>query len=77
MVPPNRAPFRGGLRGRENGTRTEGGVSQKQPGGGCPIPPFHVSLSLFGLFVLEVRPETPFLTRPDEQFVGSGSDRHR
>ena len=26
---------------------------------------------------LEVRPETPFLTRPDEQFVGSGSDRHR
>ena len=29
------------------------------------------------LIVLEVRPETPFLTRPDEQFVGSGSDRHR
>ena len=28
-------------------------------------------------FWLEVRPETPFLTRPDEQFVGSGSDRHR
>ena len=27
--------------------------------------------------LLEVRPETPFLTRPDEQFVGSGSDRHR
>ena len=29
------------------------------------------------LLALEVRPETPFLTRPDEQFVGSGSDRHR
>ena len=31
----------------------------------------------FSALILEVRPETPFLTRPDEQFVGSGSDRHR
>ena len=62
MVPPFRAPFRGRLRGRENGTRTEGGVSQKQPGG-CPIPPFHFSLSLFGLFVLD----RPTRTAPAER----------
>ena len=66
MVPPFRAPFRGRLRGRlrgrEHGTRTEGGVSQKQPGG-CPIPPFHCSLSLFGLFVLD----RPTRTAPAER----------
>ena len=32
--------------GEHNLTRTQGGVSQKQQGG-CPIPTFHVSLSLF------------------------------
>ena len=43
MVPPHRAPFRGRLRGRlcgrEHGTRTAGGVSQEQRGGGVPSPP--------------------------------------
>ena len=66
MVPPHRAPFRGrlrgGLRGRANGTRTAGGVSQKQPGG-CPIPPFHFSLSLFGFVVLD----RPTRTAPAER----------
>ena len=33
--------------GEKNLTRTQGGVSQKQQGG-CHIPPFHLSLSLFG-----------------------------
>ena len=33
--------------GEQNLTRTQGGVSQKQQGG-CHIPPFHLSLSLFG-----------------------------
>ena len=32
--------------GEQKLTRTQGGVSQKQQGG-CPIPPFHLSLSLF------------------------------
>ena len=40
--------------------------------------PFGAGCLAFVLIsTLEVRPETPFLTRPDEQFVGSGSDRHR
>ena len=58
MVPPHRAPFRGRprgrLRGRDNGTRTEGG---------CPIPPVHFSLSLFGLFALD----RPTRTAPAER----------
>ena len=54
MVPPHRAPFRGRLRGREHGTRTEGG---------CPIPPFHFSASLFGFFVLD----RPTRTAPAER----------
>ena len=62
MVPPHRAPFRGRLRGREHGTRTEGGVSHKQQGG-CPIPPFHCSLSLFGFVVLD----RPTRTAPAER----------
>ena len=66
MVPPHRAPFRGRLRGRlrgrENGTRTEGGVSQKQQGG-CPIPPCCFSLSLFGFVVLD----RPTRTAPAER----------
>ncbi len=70
MVSPFRAPFRapfrgrprGRLRGRENGTRTERGVSQKQRGG-CPIPPFHCSLSLFGFVVLD----RPTRTAPAER----------
>ena len=66
MVPPHRAPFRGRprgrLRGRDNGTRTAGGVSQKQPGG-CPIPPFPFSLSLFGFVVLD----RPTRTAPAER----------
>ena len=66
MVPPHRAPFRGRLRGRlrgrENGTRTAGGVSQKQQGG-CPIPPPHCSLSLFGFVVLD----RPTRTAPAER----------
>ena len=66
MVPPNRAPLRGrlrgGLRGRENRTRTEGGVSQKQPGG-VSHPPFHCSPSLFGFVVLD----RPTRTAPAER----------
>ena len=34
--------------GEQNLTRTQGGVSQKQRGG-CHIPLFHLSLSLFGV----------------------------
>ena len=54
MVSPHRAPFRGGLRGRDNRTRTAGG---------CPIPLFHVSLSLFGFVVLD----RPTRTAPAER----------
>ena len=86
MVPPHRAPFRGRLRGRANGTRTAGGVSQEQPGG-CPIPPFHFSLSLFGFFVLD-RPTrttlaergetgaTPLFSPLARLFVGGGGVYH-
>ena len=35
-----------------NGTRTQGGVYQKQRGG-CTTPPVHFSPSLFVFFVLE------------------------
>ena len=80
MVSPVSGPFRGRAQGRaqgsENGTRKQGGVYQQEKGG-CITPPSIFPPAVFGLFVLEVRPETPFLTRPDEQFVGSGSDRHR
>ena len=47
MVPPFRGNAQGNAQGNQNLTRTQGGVSQKQQGG-CPIPPFHLSLSLFG-----------------------------
>ena len=46
MVRPFRGNAQGNAQGNQNLTRTQGGVSQKQQGG-CPIPPFHVSLSLF------------------------------
>ena len=62
MVPPHRAPFRGRLRGRDNGTRTEGGCP-KNSRGGCPIPPFHCSPSLFGFVVLD----RPTRTAPAER----------
>ena len=48
MVPPFRGNAQGNAQGNQNLTRTQGGVSQKQQGG-CPIPPFHCSLSLFGV----------------------------
>ena len=67
MVPPHRARFRGRprgrLRGRAHGTRTAGGGVPRTAGGGCPIPPFHCSLSLFGLFVLD----RPTRTAPAER----------
>ena len=55
MVPPRRTPFRGRprgrLRGRENGTRTAGGVSQEQQGGVShpPLPLFAVVVRRFVL----------------------------
>ena len=68
MVPPHRAPFRGrlrgGLRGREHGTRTEGGVSHKQPGGVS-----HPPLPLFAVVVRVVRP------RPADPNRASGEGR--
>ena len=60
MVPP----FRGRLRGREHGTRTEGGVSQKQPGGVS-----HPPLPLFAVVVRVVRP------RPADPNRASGEGR--
>ena len=48
MVPPFRGNAQGNAQGNQNLTRTQGGVSQKQQGG-CPIHPFHCSLSLFGV----------------------------
>ena len=56
MVPPHRAPFRGRPRGRENGTRTEGRVSQKQQGG-VSHPPLLFFAVVVRLFVL--RPAYP------------------
>ena len=50
--------------GEHNLTRTLGGVSGKQRGG-CQAPPFHLSLSLFGLFVLD----RPTRTAPAERDV--------
>ena len=47
MVPPFRGNAQGNAQGNQNLTRTQGRVSQKQQGG-CPIPPFHFALSLFG-----------------------------
>ena len=48
MVPPFRGNAQGNEQGNQNLTLTQGGVSQKQQGG-CPIPTFHFSLSLFGV----------------------------
>ncbi len=50
--------------GGQNLTRTQGGVSQKQQGG-CPIPPFHLSLSLFGFSSYD----RPTRTAPAERDV--------
>ena len=61
----DRVVFRGG-----HGAGLVGGVERLLPS----LRPF---FTIIATTRLEVRPETPFLTRPDEQFVGSGSDRHR
>ena len=66
MVPPHRAPFRGRLRGRLRGRETgrgQRGGCPKNSRGGCPIPPFHCSLSLFGFVVLD----RPTRTAPAER----------
>ena len=68
MVPPRRTPFRGRprgrLRGRENGTRTAGGVSQEQQGG--------VSHPPRPLFAVVVR---RFVLRPADPNRASGEGK--
>ena len=84
MVPPRRTPFRGRprgrLRGRENGTRTAGGVSQEQPGG-VSHPPRPLFAVVVRRFVL--RPADPNRASgegkdgSDPPFCAAGAARRR
>ena len=57
MEPPVSGSFRGRAQGRAQGsehvTPTQGGGVTQTERGGCYIPPFHVSLVPFGVFVLD------------------------